>query len=226
MKYSLFLPSRDRIEGLERLLESIYSNFCGIYSMPIFEIIIRLDSDDSKSINAISSLSLKYDGPPCQIKFIVGTRCKGWCMQYYVNELCKLASGKYIFGLNDDVTFLTKNWEIELEKSIKEDKIYYPIVNGYKESFFIMPRKFFIALNEHICPHNHIDTYISKIGEKLGINEYLTNFELNHWGKHDNFKDQTYQDKMLYFDENAKKREEAYESERFYSDVEKIKAIL
>ena len=133
-----------------------------------------------------------------------------------------LAKGKYILVANDDMIFKTQNWNTILDKCLTDFKIYFPYVNGYRESFWCIPKELYIVLG-HVAPHNQTDTYLSWLGQVLGIVEYIDDIELYH--KFD-YKDETASDKIDVIDINYASRNYHRNSPEFKEDIKILQKLL
>lgn len=123
MDFSLILPTRNRIQKLTEFLDSIQNTTCNLSKI---EILICYDNDDNETSSFINDNRFKN----CDIKWIKGSRSFNFSKDYY-NEMAKVAKGKFIWALNDDVSFVTKNWDTILTEAIekflidKNDRIAY-----------------------------------------------------------------------------------------------------
>lgn len=215
---SIILPSRKRLEGLHNTLTSIYS-LVDINNVN-FEIIVKFDFDDTDSIDYIKEWNNQYEN----ITFMVNSRRQGWLnMVDYVEDLIRSSRGEYILSINDDMVFKTQNWNTLLEPYLKDSfNIIFPFVNGYRESFPVFPRKIFSILG-HISLHNQIDTYLLKLGERVGINKYIEEVKFYH---DVDLRDKTHEDKAEVVDINFRTRNYHFNSPEFFSDVRTLKQFL
>jgi hypothetical protein len=108
MNFSLILPSRERINLLENLLESLLKNTSDIDNIEVW---IAFDWDDSQSVKNIKKLSNKFTFT----QFLVTDRQNNLSDGYY-NRLAKISNGKFVQVLNDDCQIVTNSWD---EKAIK-----------------------------------------------------------------------------------------------------------
>jgi hypothetical protein len=147
MNFSLILNSRKRTNHLINFLNSVEATTADKKSI---EVVIRYDLDDPET----ESLSSKDFG--IKTRFIKGPRPENLLTS--VNEIAKISEGKNLFGCNDDLLILTKDWDqIALQKISKYlseneiiDNIYYckidcdsvdkDVVAGYS-SFPIISKK-------------------------------------------------------------------------------------
>lgn len=122
MNFSLILNSRKRTNHLINFLNSVEATTADKKSI---EVVIRYDLDDPET----ESLSSKDFG--IKTRFIKGPRPENLLTS--VNEIARISEGKNLFGCNDDLLILTKNWDqIALQKISKylseneiTDDIYY-----------------------------------------------------------------------------------------------------
>lgn len=122
MKFSLILPSRQRVHLLKNLLNSVRQNTKRISEI---EVLVGIDLDDKETIKFASS---EYGYPFAQ--FLARERSV-YLNHDYLNWLYSFSHGKYIICLNDDTEFTTPNWDViaweNLEKYLadKPDGIVY-----------------------------------------------------------------------------------------------------
>jgi len=207
---SVILPSRKRPEFLNEVLYSIYS--LADLSNPNFEIIVKVDFDDLETLQYINNWSNEYEN----LYFIVSSRKQGFLnLVDFLEDMIDLSKGKYILGANDDMLFKTQNWNTVLESRLTEFKIYFPYVNGYRESFWCIPKELYTTLG-HIAHHNQTDTYLNWLGQVLGIIEYIDDVELYHYF---DYKDETQDDKMDVIGTNYASRDYHRNSPEFKQDI-------
>lgn len=122
MNFSLFLNSRKRPDLLKNFLQSVSDT---TYDKNSIEVLVRYDNDDELTH------SISKENFDINIRFISGPRPDNLTASY--NQLAKQAVGKNLFVCNDDISFITKNWDqIALNKISKylsendiSDNIYY-----------------------------------------------------------------------------------------------------
>ncbi len=100
MKFSLILNSRKRPVHLTNFLKSVEQT---AFDKKSIEVIIRYDLDDQET----ESLASKDFG--IETKFIKGPRPENLLTS--VNEIASVSRGENLFGCNDDIIILTKNWD-------------------------------------------------------------------------------------------------------------------
>lgn len=207
---SIIFPSRKRVEMLNETLYSIYS--LADLENPNFEIIIKIDFDDHETLDYIKNWSNEYEN----LYFIVSSRKQGFLnVVDFTEDMIDLAKGKYILVANDDMLFKTQDWNTILESRLTDFKIYFPYVNGYRESFWCVPKELYTTLG-HVSHHNQIDTYLNWLGQVLGIVEYVDEIELYH--KFD-YEDETALDKVNLLDTNYASRDYHRNSPEFKQDI-------
>lgn len=214
---SVVIPSRGRTEKLDATLNSIFS--LADKSNDNFEIIVKIDFDDHNSIDYIK----KWTNDTQNLTFVINTRGKGWLnMVDYVENTIDIAKGDWILNVNDDMVFLTQDWNTLIEKRLKEFKVYFPFVNGYRWAFPIYPKKIKEILG-HISPHNQIDTYLVTLSDKLNIYEYIDEVEFYHDIE---LQDSLHSEKEKLYQYNLTTRNYHYDSPQFKLDLEKLKKYL
>lgn len=214
---SIILPSRKRVEMLNETLYSIYS--LADLNNPNFEVIIKVDFDDHETLDYIKNWSNEYEN----LHFIINSRKKGFLnLVDFLEDMMDLAKGKYILAANDDMMFKTQNWNTILSKCLTDFKVYFPYVNGYRESFWCIPKELYTALG-HVAPHNQTDTYLNWLGQVLGIVEYIDDIELYH---RFDYEDETATDKVNVIDINYASRDYHRNSPEFKEDIKILQKLL
>lgn len=128
MKFSLFLNTRQRLALLANLLKSIDRTFS--YNNDI-EILLGIDDDDFETQSFLDNhlRTILNNVPICDvIDYYIDSRPHN--LHVKMNSLAALTKGDLLFVLNDDVEFVTSDWDIlivnDLEKRATEkDNIYY-----------------------------------------------------------------------------------------------------
>ena len=214
---SIILPTRKRVEFLNETLYSIYS--LADPNNVNFEIILKVDFDDLETLQYINNWSNEYEN----LYFIINSRKKGFASLVDATEdMIDLAKGKYILTANDDLTFETQNWNTLLENRLKEFKIYFPYINGYREGLWCIPKELYTILG-HISHHSQIDTYLNWLGQVLGINEYIDEVRVLH--KFD-YEDETKTDKINQSHINYANRDYHKNSPEFIEDIKILQKHL
>ncbi len=127
--FTLILNSRGRVSLLKKLFDSIIFT---TKDLSRIEIIITIDDDDTSTIEYLAAAPIKER---CKVTVICGPRIKNINISF--NHMATIAVGRYIFNLNDDVEFLTENWdEIVLNQIVdfkKYNDIEDDIIYGYTQ---------------------------------------------------------------------------------------------
>jgi glycosyltransferase involved in cell wall biosynthesis len=149
---SMLIPSRKRPEKLRKTIESILQTASGETDI---EIIVRLDSDDARSLNAIPTLSLLHE----PTTFLVGPHGQGYAdAALWWNGMAAVAKGDWFFSFNDDAIMEGKNWDMELMGYDDPICMVLPQDNYNHSSFPILPRRIYDILG-HITRYAGIDTW-------------------------------------------------------------------
>ena len=122
MKFSILLNTRERVPYLENLLRSLSVKT----KIPQdIEVLINYDNDDLSSDNFSQN---KFN---LNVKFFKNPR--PYSLHSTINLMAKQAKGQYLIGVNDDIEFITKDWDeiilkkiefFKRENNIKDDIIY------------------------------------------------------------------------------------------------------
>ena len=100
MKVSIFLNTRKRVNLLNNMLISLYNT---VSDADNIEVIVTIDNDDKESEQFLESAELK--------NLTVRKIDKPSNLHTSINEMANIASGDFLFVLNDDVLFRTFHWE-------------------------------------------------------------------------------------------------------------------
>src|SRR5882672_9760370 len=103
MRFSIILPSRERVQLLVNLLVSISNTTTNKEQI---EVLIAIDDDDKDTLSVTANFKEYF--PFC--RFYTCKRSNQHAQDYY-NYLSKRAIGKYLLALNDDCLFLTDGWD-------------------------------------------------------------------------------------------------------------------
>jgi len=173
---SFFIPCRRHPQWLAECVESIFK--CGI---PDTEIIVGVDEDDQRSIEASQLLP---------VKTMIGVPNRGYHnLHIFFMEMIAIAKGKWIWCWNDDAFFVEGNWAEELSKlDCKQRAIVHAEWHGLGESkyhfdnhsaFPCMPRMFFEQYP--IIPTSVVDAYLIESSSALQWpTKYLRGVGFNH----------------------------------------------
>lgn len=112
---TLILNSRKRVQLLGNLLESVRRT---VSDLSKIEILIGIDRDDKDTIDFSNTEAGRTEGT----SYNFGDRPSN--LHVSLNRLARMATGDYIFVLNDDVEFVSKDWDVEIN-SIDHKSIWY-----------------------------------------------------------------------------------------------------
>jgi len=111
MKFSILLNTRNRVKYLENLLYSLITKTKNLQDI---EVLINYDDDDSVSDDFAQN---KFN---LNIKFFRNPR--PYSLHSTINLMAKQAKGQYLIGVNDDIEFITKDWDDIILKKIDSFK--------------------------------------------------------------------------------------------------------
>lgn len=116
MKFSMILPTRERVKLFSELCESIKNT---TYNLSDIEMFAVYDFDDE---------TIKSITPHPWLNLVGRERGKSISVDYQ-NWIYPRTSGKYIMVLNDDLEFKTRHWDViafdKLERFTKNNSIAY-----------------------------------------------------------------------------------------------------
>lgn len=117
---SVMIPTRKRVKSLDRALHSIRDMSS---SEEAVEVLLRCDDDDQETIAYLEGVKRENHN----LQVLVGPRKDGYkSIPSFMNEMAAVAKGKILMCCNDDVVFMTKDW----------DKIIEDVAAQYKDGIF------------------------------------------------------------------------------------------
>jgi glycosyltransferase involved in cell wall biosynthesis len=112
--FSIILVSRSRPEMLDGLIKSMRKT-CVLRN----EIIVGLDLDDDETISSLAMKQISsLNDETGDIMFTIQKRDAN--LHTYINNICKLSRGEYIFVLNDDCVLLNEGWDEQAKKVLDD----------------------------------------------------------------------------------------------------------
>jgi len=112
MKFSILLNTRNRVRYLENLL---YSLIVKTKNLQDIEVLVNYDDDDIASDNFASN---KFN---LNVRFFKNPR--PYSLHSTINLMARKANGKYLIGVNDDIEFMTQDWDEIIINKIQNFKI-------------------------------------------------------------------------------------------------------
>ena len=106
MDFSILVPTRERTNEVNRLLDSIKTTTKNPQNI---EVLFACDEEDSSSINNIKSAQQRL--PELSIKYFTRKRTSHINKDYY-NWLATFATGDYLWISADDLRFLQESWDV------------------------------------------------------------------------------------------------------------------
>lgn len=154
-KFSLFLPSRERLYLLADCIGSFFRNATHPNRI---EMIVVVDDDDK----SWEKLEQHCQSAAWDVTFLSVPR-SNFPTRDYLNFACSKLSGDYFWGLNDDVEMMTPGWDI-----IMDDKI----------GNFIKNSSWNPCFNPSLYVHMNDDSHMGEDADKKGCCFPLINKEL------------------------------------------------
>ena len=103
---SILIPTRNRVQLLKECLDSINNK---THDHSLVEILLKIDTDDLKTIEFINQYKLTSF---IKIKDIITDRKNGYgSLDEHMNHLSSFSEAEFLLGFNDDVEMLTEGWE-------------------------------------------------------------------------------------------------------------------
>ncbi len=218
---SIVTPSRGRPEMTREFIESAYE----LASNPSnVEMIFRFDDDDPE-LEEVKDMINKLNYP--NLWYIVGPRFFGYSsLHEMVNQLCERASGAYIMTGGNDMTFTSKNWDLEYERCAKPDELKVVQIkrnekNGMGIQFPLITRALYKTLG-HYALHPSIDGYITWVALRARCMVY-SEVEIDHLHYEE---DDVYKDRVC-SDKEKQHTFRAMETQRLIiEDAKKVSAVI
>ena len=110
--WSIILPSRERPDVLNTLLDSIRSTAADPDSL---EVLVAIDFDDHSISGKVEEFCSRFPF----LRFVTGARQDNFSAGYY-NVLARMSRGRFVQAMNDDVRFLTAHWDTLGAKAMEE----------------------------------------------------------------------------------------------------------
>lgn len=110
MNFSVVFPTRNRIDLLKNLLDSIQEN---TEDLSRIEVLIAVDEDD------VATQKFIHDSPYLFVRMFVGKRSLNFSKDYYT-YLAFQSTGRWVIACNDDCVFETKNWDTLAYEVLKD----------------------------------------------------------------------------------------------------------
>jgi hypothetical protein len=168
-KISILLPTRGRIQSLEKSLTSLLSR---AHDPTQIEILLALDRDDTEVIRFATtdlkkSLESQYQ---CGYTVMAFNPIGYIRLNEYLNALARVSQGDWLFFFNDDAVMDTQNWDLEIQKHTGLFRVLRAeTTNQHPYAIFpIIPREW-VQVTGHISPHQINDAWISHIAYLLDI---------------------------------------------------------
>jgi len=158
---SVLIPSRGRPELLRESIDSL--------GVGDFEILVYVDRDDPY-LTEYMQVPTTYT--------LVGKRHGYEGLQHYINDLCKIATGDWLFLWNDDAIMNTIGWWQKVHQPDRPEVINFDS-NLINNLFPLVSRQMYEAMGHFsLSPHN--DSWVQDIANKLGIHTHVPGVEVYH----------------------------------------------
>ena len=173
-KISILIPTRERVLKFERFLTSVIEN---TLKLERCEILVLIDNDDPEK-NKYLDLINKFKKKNLELKVYhenLSTHGKR------NNFLAKNSSGEILFPANDDMKFITKNWDklldIEFSKNLAKKPFCIWVNSGNKYPYLfchfpIINRKWYESLGYVGCElfnFWYLDTWICDLAKRSNL---------------------------------------------------------
>lgn len=158
---SVLVPSRGRPELLQESIDSL--------GVGDFEILAYVDNDDP-CLSEYMKVPTTYT--------LVGKRHGYPGLNHYINDLCKIATGDWLFLWNDDALMKTPDWWKKVPETDKPEVINFD-ANPLNNLFPLVSRQVYETLGHFsLSPHN--DSWVQDIANQVGIHTHVPGVEIYH----------------------------------------------
>lgn len=157
---SVVFASRGRASQLTRAVQTLFGTAADPAQV---EVLVACDPDDDETRR------VQLDG----LTVWTAPQRYGYRgLHLYMSALAIQARGDWLMIWDDQAEMLTPGWDTVIESS--GPAVLYPQANaGFDFNIIpIWPRSWFTALG-HVAPYNHIDTYLQRLGEALGLHRKI-----------------------------------------------------
>lgn len=168
-KISVLLPTRGRIQPLQKSLESLLSRADRAQEI---EILLALDRDDQSVIDFATGdlkklLESKYQ---CGYTVMAFNPIGYIRLNEYLNALARVSQGDWLFFFNDDAVMDTPGWDTEIRRHTGSFRVLRTeTTNQHPYAIFpIIPRQW-TEVTGYISPHQINDAWVSHIAYLLDI---------------------------------------------------------
>jgi glycosyltransferase involved in cell wall biosynthesis len=166
MLVSILMPTRNRLQNLEKAVTSIVNTAS---SKNNYEILFGVDSDDQ---NSIESIPVLLQDKNINYKIIITERKYYKGFHLYLYELYKNSSGDLLWSFPDDLEILTKNWDLLLLENKNSFYIMVDMGPAYSNWTFslvpIISRKW-IEITNRFAENSQTDLWLGEIARELKI---------------------------------------------------------
>lgn len=233
---SLLCPTRERPDLVERYIQSI--NNTATYPERC-EVLLYVDNDDPKFESYIKVCDkTRSETPLKRIGLFTGLR-KSISISW--NDLAEQSLGDILIMGNDDLVFITKNWDVILEQESNSfsDDIYCLFFHDTVHNnptfcaFPMVSRKWYETLGYFtpgVFNFQYNDTWISDLADRIGRKRKISDvvMEHRHWkttkGKTDGTKEHTIAQQTLQTDGLIYSRPDMID--RRIADAKKLQFVM
>lgn len=162
MNVSLLVPTRNNINGLAILLETLYANASNNFD---WEILFAYDRDDINTKQFLEQVvSIKNNVRIFEFEH------KGYPrLHEYFNFLCEKTNSKWLWSLADDIEIICKNWNDLFQE--RDFKLLHTIIGNDHNPMPLCPAipKKWHDIVGHFSQNSQSDCWIGHIGNNLKI---------------------------------------------------------
>jgi len=170
---SILLPTRGRTDVLKNSIETLIEKAADPSRL---EILLGLDEDDADTKEYITNEIAPYlQSKDVECKAQVFKPLGYSKLHMYINALCSIARGQWLFFWNDDALMMSDNWDNEIEKYNGQFKLLAPKDNHNGHPYAILPivPHDWYRLMEHLSLNAQNDAWLSHIAYMLDIFERI-----------------------------------------------------
>lgn len=168
---SILIPTRGKPKSLLEAIDSVYSLASKKSNV---EFIVKIDTDDQETIDMVCGIQ-----GVIPLRSIISPRGKGYAdMHHWLNDMCAIASGDWLYLFNDDARLKTDRWDEMLEDVYIIDArpgtedvcmFYTPTIDRPEAKEFMFLRNTVYKLLGHWSLSPYADYWIRTVMGKVGL---------------------------------------------------------
>jgi len=159
---SVLIPTRQRTK---QLISSVMSLMNRAQIPEEIEILLKFDNDDHQSVQEFLS---SYFVQNCKV--VVSPQGKGYAdLHHGVNDLCKIASGEFLFLFNDDADMRTGEWDKYIRPHAGKFCVLRPNAGHKHGNLFPIVHRKWLEHFGYLSLSCQMDAWVQEVSRRLEI---------------------------------------------------------